>query len=53
MFGGLSAIAGWWVGFVQQRRASVYPGGMILGVPGYIAAGVVGKQLGRPIMEPS
>ncbi|MCP5070342.1 MAG: NAD(P)/FAD-dependent oxidoreductase, partial [bacterium] len=33
--------------------ASVYPGGMILGGPGYIAAGVVGKQLGRPIMEPS
>ncbi len=30
--------------------ASVYPGGMILGGPGYIAAGVVGDKLGRPIV---
>jgi phytoene dehydrogenase-like protein len=29
--------------------ASVYPGGMILGGPGYIAAGVVGQELGRAI----
>jgi len=29
--------------------ASMYPGGMILGGPGYIAAGVVGDFLGRPL----
>jgi phytoene dehydrogenase-like protein len=29
--------------------ASLYPGGMILGGPGYLAAQVVGEQLGRPI----
>ena len=29
--------------------ASMYPGGMILGGPGYIAAGVVGEFLGTPL----
>jgi len=33
--------------------ASLYPGGMILGGPGYIAASVVGEKLGRPITKPS
>ncbi|MDP6978521.1 MAG: NAD(P)/FAD-dependent oxidoreductase [Myxococcota bacterium] len=31
--------------------ASVYPGGMVLGGPGYLAARVVGEELGRPIPE--
>jgi len=31
--------------------ASMYPGGMILGSPGYLAAGVVGAKLGTPIKK--
>jgi phytoene dehydrogenase-like protein len=31
--------------------ASMYPGGMILGGPGYIAAGVVGDFLGEPLLR--
>ena len=31
--------------------ASMYPGGMILGGPGYIAAGVVGDFLGGPLLR--